>query len=334
MSGGNVFYTLRPNKFVERQLFIELLSKLCSQYSPDRYAYISLGGPQLEDHKLIHHQLGIKTLVSLETDPIIHQRQLFNRRPSYVVCRNESTEDFVTDFDAFTNLHSDNNFIIWFDYASSRERRNQLVEYQTLLSKLQIDDIFKITMNSNPNTLGERHSGETHESVQKRRLEALRRQLDIYLPSSKIEHTQMTGRGLVPILCQAIKKASLNALQSTPRLRPVPLAIFVYQDGRHQMLTVTVRLTQKVDVDLFQQDLSSKWEYLPSGWDDATRINVPALTAKERLYIEGLLFSEDHSAIHEKLPFRFHNKEEKSLQILEEYAKHYRRYPSYFQVVL
>jgi len=76
------------------------------------------------------------------------------------------------------------------------------------------------------------------------------------------------------------------------------------------------------------------WEYLPNDWNDVTRLKVPNLTAKERLYIEEMLPSDDLAAVHSGLPFRFEGDDDESLCVLEEYARHYRRYPSYFQVVL
>jgi len=332
MSGGNIAYNLRPNKFVERQLFVELLGKVCVG-SPDQYVYVSLGGPQLEDQRLVHQRLGWTKLFSLEADWVVYQRQVFNLRP-YIYCMNDSTADFVRDFDAYADLYSGNEFIIWFDYADAKKRREQLVEYETLLNRLEDRDILKITMNANPNTLGEKRSGEKHEELQVRRLEFLRNQLDDYLPDT-IEHTEMTSRGFAPILCNVIEKASLNAVRDRPRLQPIPVAIFEYQDSYHQMLTVTVRLTRKNEVDSFRQNLQSQgWQYLPADWENATRINVPNLTAKERLFIEGLLFSKQHKEIHEELPFRFDNDEALSLKILQAYAEHYRRYPSYFQVIL
>ena len=334
MSGGEISYNLRPNKFVERQLFVELLGKACSGKPPERYVYVSLGGPQLEDQRLVHHRLGIKALISLEADLVVYQRQLFNLRPSYIQCRNETTTDFVSNFDNFVDTYTDKEFIIWFDYASASERREQIIEYQTLLGKLSESDILKITVNANPQTLGERRSGESPEDAQKRQLEALSKQLDFFLPATPIEYTEMTTRGFVPILCNVIKKASIDATQNT-RVQAIPLAIFVYQDGPHQMLTVTVRLTKNADVQSFRERLASlAWEYLPKDWTDFTKIKVPNLTAKERLHIEKFLFAQDHVDVHKELPFRFHSSEEKSLEILEEYARHYSRYPSYFQVML
>ena len=332
MNGEQVAYNLRPNKFIERQLFVELLTKVCTE-PPEQYVYVSLGGPQLEDQRLVHQRLGLKKLVSLEADSVIHKRQLFNRRPFFIQCWNKSTKDFVNDFDTFTNLYSEEAFIIWLDYAEAKARREQVIEYETLLNKLKDGDLVKITMNANPKTLGEIRSGENHEDAQKRRVEVLREQLDDYLPETP-RYTEMTNRGFVPILCSVIETASLKAVRSDPRSQPISLAAFVYQDGPHQILTVTVHRTPKKEVHSFRENLRSQgWEYLPSNWKAATRINAPNLTVTERVYIEKLLFSKDHETIHNELPFRFHENPEKSLEILEAYAAHYRRYPSYFQVV-
>ncbi len=335
MSGGNVSYNLRPNKFVERQLFIELLRTLCAGESPEGYAYISLGGLQLEDHKLVHHQLGLKTLVSIEADPVIFKRQEFNRRPHYIECRNEKTSDFVTNFDAFIEKHPDKRLIIWFDYAAANKRIDQIIEYRSLLSKLASGDTLKITINANPATLGQASSGEPPNEMLIRRAEKLKEQLHEYLPSLDVTPEQVTGAGLPLTLCQVIRRASLLAFNSNRRLQPVPVGIFCYQDEQHQMLTATVSVVETAKVDEFKSNLQKQgWEFLPKDWTDITRIKVPNLSVKERLHLEQKLFSDSHEKIHDDLPFSFDADKIESIKILEEYARHYRRYPSYFQVIL
>ena len=333
MKGGQVAYNLRPNKFVERQLFVDLLSILCLP-PRDQYVYVSLSGPMLEDQRLVHQRLGWKKLVSLEGDEVIYKRQLFNCRPSYIKCCNSSTADFVNDFDRFADLYSNERFLFWFDYSDANARQEQLAEYETLLRRLKDGDLIKITMNANPGTLGEKQKGESEDELQRRRAKTLRDDIGDYLPAF-FEHTAMTTRDIIPILCHAIKQASLNAVKADPRSQPIPLATFVYQDGPHQMLTVTVNRTRKADVDCLRETLkSNKWEYLPSEWTKAKRICVPNLSPAERMHIEKLLFSDDVKTIHENLPFCFDKDPATSLAILEEYAAHYRRYPSYFQVVI
>jgi hypothetical protein len=252
MSGGNVTYQLRPNKHVERLLFVELVEKI-GAYKASTFAYISMGGPQLEDHKLFHQVLGITNLYSFEEDEIIYQRQKFNQRPSCVTCIPRTISDFVVNFEHFIdeNALMDKTLVIWLDYASPK-RREQLIEFESK------------------------------------------------------DH----------------------------RITPVLLSQFSYQDSDHIMLTATIRLTIKSEEDDFRKSMKNKWEYLPEAWRDVRHINIPALSAKERLEIDSKLPADDFEALHEKLPFRLHTDNQKSLEMLREYARHYRRYPSYFQVVL
>lgn len=337
MSGNNVTYSLRPNKFVERHLFVDLLAILCNGFPVERFAYVSMGGPQLEDHRLIHQRLGLKCLISLESDETVYKRQLFNLRPSYIDCQCMAVTDFVNDFDIFQEKYSEQEKIIWFDYASPRERRNQIIEYETVLSKLEDGDIFKITMNANPTTLGERRKDETPEEVQAIRRDALLLQLDGLVPSV-LDSNKVTKNGLPIILAEAIRLASIRALQTRHKFTAIPLGLFTYQDGPHQMLTITVRVTKNAEVDSIRDRLiNGGWkEYLPpkNSWQEITGISVPNLSAKERLHLEQILFGEAHEIIHMQLPFRLDSHEKTSLTMLEEYARHYRRYPSYFQVIL
>jgi|SRR5579859_299900 len=329
MSGDRVAYNLRPNKFVERHLFIELLSKLIGRDAIDSYVYVSLGGPQLEDLKLVHYGLGIKNLLSLEADTTVYERQQFNTRP-FMKCKNQTSSEFIRALD---ENYADKHLIVWLDYAAANERREQLLEYEALLSKLQVDDTVKITINANPRTLSEPCSGERPEVYQARGLQKLHETLNEYIPGS-IDPSQMTKTGLVPILCKAIQYATIRGTQNTPDIAAVPLAIFVYQDSEHQMLTITVRLIKSSEIPNFAAELGAAgWDYLPSSWTDATTITIPDLTVKERLFIEGLLFTEDLSSLVDKLPFRLSDNKADWLDMLKQFERHYRRYPSYLPVV-
>jgi hypothetical protein len=101
------------------------------------------------------------------------------------------------------------------------------------------------------------------------------------------------------------------------------------------MLTVTVIILESSEELKFITNLKNQgWNYMPTNWEDVTRIKVPNLTAKERLHIESVLFSKDNKDVHAELPFKFATDDTESFNIFEQYVKHYRRYPSYFQVVL
>ncbi len=44
MNGAEIPYQLRPSKFIDRQIFMELLSRLIQVRGPENYIYISMGG--------------------------------------------------------------------------------------------------------------------------------------------------------------------------------------------------------------------------------------------------------------------------------------------------
>jgi hypothetical protein len=227
MSGGNVAYQLRPNKHIERLLFVELAEKI-GAYKPSTFAYISMGGPQLEDHKLFHQTLGITNLYSFEEDEIVYQRQKFNQRPSCVTCIPKTISDFVVNFENFAdeNALADKSLLIWLDYTSPK-RREQLIELETLIDKLSTNDIVKITLNANPATLGDAQRGETQEDLLARRLANLKEQIGEYLLSDATAE-DMIVRRLPSILSGAIEIAAEKGTSKKHRITPVLLSQFAY----------------------------------------------------------------------------------------------------------
>ena len=79
MSGDEIPYQLRPNKFIDRQMFLELLSRLVMPRGPENYVYVSMGGRHLVDHYAIYNKLGIQALFSFDFDRNEVARQKFNR---------------------------------------------------------------------------------------------------------------------------------------------------------------------------------------------------------------------------------------------------------------
>ena len=65
MSAGTLPYHLRQNKAVDRAVFIDMLMRIHTYISVRDHAYVSLGGPFLEDFRIIHAALGIRRMISL-----------------------------------------------------------------------------------------------------------------------------------------------------------------------------------------------------------------------------------------------------------------------------
>src|SRR4051812_19769363 len=94
-AGGSLPYRLRPNKAVDRELFLSLLARFAPKLGLEQYHYIGLGGPFLEDFRLVHSRLGIGRragrgrigrLTSVESDKDVHLRQVFNSPIESIEC--------------------------------------------------------------------------------------------------------------------------------------------------------------------------------------------------------------------------------------------------------
>ena len=67
-AGSSLPYRLRPNKAVDRELFLSLLMRLAPKLALEKYHYVGLGGPFLEDFRLVHGRLGIAKMTCIETE--------------------------------------------------------------------------------------------------------------------------------------------------------------------------------------------------------------------------------------------------------------------------
>jgi len=334
MSGADIPYQLRPNKHVERQLFWELLEHIDRFNSIRDAAYISMGGRFLEDFKQVHAKFGAKKLLSIESDFVVHERQVFNKPIGALICRKMTSGQLVTDFENITDELQATNYIVWLDYASSKDRLAQLGEFESLVKKLAPSDIVKITMNASLRTLGELKAGETQESFQKRAFIRLKAKLGNYFPASAgFDHTKITGDGVPEIIMLAIKNAALDGISSSSNVSVKPLAAFLYNDGFHDMLTVTCILLDKSKQDDFiGATRLDNWEFAASDWSRPIKIFIPDLSLKERVTIDGKLFGKSVDEIHSELTFSFDENRETSFDIFKNYVTHYRRYPGFFRV--
>ena len=85
-TGSSLPYRLRPNKAVDRELFLSLLMRLSPILSLEKYQYVGLGGPFLEDFRLVHGRLGLSRMTCLESEEEVHKRQVFNRPIASIEC--------------------------------------------------------------------------------------------------------------------------------------------------------------------------------------------------------------------------------------------------------
>lgn len=330
MSGSQIPYQLRPNKFIDRQLFMELLGRILPRVGNEKYIYISMGGRHLADHHGVYRQLGIRNLFSFDMDSDIVQRQLFNRPTATTICEEMLSGALPSKIDELSSKFSKTtNLVVWLDYTAPGARRKQLQELIEVLGKLQPNDILKITLNSHLPTLGPGEGElkkEGFDSVKEFRLEKLKRQLSDFVPTDQ----EVFDAEEFPLaLSNCIGLAVSKAESQSSEVCFVPELITTYQDG-HRMMTVTIRACRPDEKSVCPIELK-EWQFRASDWSDMNYIEAPDLSTKERLRIDQYL-NKSPRYILERLNFSPASNHDESLKVIKSYKRLHRYYPDFHHI--
>lgn len=331
MSGNDIAYHLRQNKAIDRNLFIELLTRVGRVRNISDYEYIGFGGPLLEDYKALHAALRIKRMHSIERDENTFKRQLFNRPAAFVKLHLTESGDFFRQ-----HQFHEKGTVVWLDYTDPGELSTQLQEFRQVVSELDCYDVAKITLNADPAGIkGKAAEGKT---IQQARLETLKSTIPDYIPSDLISDS-LTAKHYPHTLQQFVQR-SLAGLSSRASGRYFHiLSSFVYKDGQ-QMLTITGMVFDAASDPKVKQFISQSrikyWPFANLAWAPPTPISVPALSAKERMRLDTYLPLRSNDAkktsakLKKQLGFIPGNDEVE----LANYARYYRAYPHFSRVIL
>ena len=288
-SGSSLPYRLRPNKAVDRELFLGLLSRIAAKLRVEDYRYIGLGGPFLEDFRLVHARLGIDDLVCVEAEENVHKRQKFNRPVDRIECVHSTLEDYIdsTDFDK--------PVVIWFDYTNPKKLTDQIERFSRTIAGVPLNSILRVTLNANPTSLGKQdpkefavessargRSSDTRQTIQEWRLDRFRDRLGNLFPSG-LKPNDMTfknfGISILKALHIAVEKEVLNLID-----RSIIWALATHYADGQPMVTATliVCCPEGVSTKMLVDD----WEY-SSTPDAPLCLDMPALSTLERLTMES-----------------------------------------------
>ncbi|MBE5966999.1 MAG: hypothetical protein E7255_08545 [Lachnospiraceae bacterium] len=320
------FYHLRPNKSIDRSLFVQTLIGLSQLFPITDYQYTGFGSYLFDDFKLLHETLNISEMISLEKDSVEYERAKFNIPYNCIDVKNIGSTEYLSELFIEDNSHN----IFWLDFVNPSELGMQLADYATLLNILNPGDIIRITLNANPGSLGKK--SENPDDLQKVRLKTLQNRVpDIYFPIS-ITPENMTTAKYPLVLLKILKNITMQCLIDEPPYSSnfmLPLFSSVYADGQ-QMLTFT-----GIILDSHQKE--SEIEHMLMGyphntfmWDKPCYIEIPALSVREITELNKLLPATGvRQQIINKFPFIF---SEKAEHAVDSYISYYKFYPNYHQV--
>lgn len=315
-AGSSLPYRLRPNKAVDRELFLSLLMRLAPKLSLEKYHYVGLGGPFLEDFRLIHGRLGIDKMTCIETEEQVHKRQLFNRPIASIECVHKSLEDYLDE----TNL--DSPAIIWFDYTEPRGITSQIERFARTIGTVPIGSILRVTLNANPSSLGRPDGNLSEAELMEWRLQAFQRRLGALFPSGLIADgmkQENFGKSLLHALKLAVEKEVLSF-----RDRRIVWALATHYADGQAMVTAALVVCQNDDKSI--EESVRAWEFHATT-DAPHRVDLPALSTLERLTME----SNDDAQTKMGFELPTSNMGENPFEV---FKKFYRIYPHFSRVEL
>lgn len=274
-------YHLRPNKYVDREIFLDLLAKLDPCVDLRRYHYVGLGGPFLTDFRLVHNRFRMKKLISLDSDPEVCKRQEFNRPSHDIDVRCSTIEDYLDE----TYFHCP--AVIWFDYTSAEDVGNQILRFSNTIAEVPPSSIIRITLNANPTSLGSPSNepslndgslAKTAEQKQEWRLSALRKRLGSLVPHNaqpEDTNTKKYGRLLLRILEIAVARYTVHSGVNLIW----PLATH-YADGQPMVTATVVVCEQELQNKI--KSIIENWEYM-SDPQNPLLLDIPILSVLERI---------------------------------------------------
>lgn len=315
-AGSSLPYRLRPNKAVDRELFLSLLMRLAPKLALETYHYVGLGGPFLEDFRLIHGRVGIAKMTCIETEEQVHKRQLFNRPIASIECVHKSLEDYLDE----TNL--DSPAIIWFDYTEPKGITSQIERFARTIGTVPIGSVLRITLNANPSSLGRPGGNLSEAELMEWRLQAFQRRLGALFPNGLIADgmkQENFGKSLLHALKLAVEKEVLSF-----RDRRIVWALATHYADGQAMVTAALVVCQHEDKTV--EEVVKAWEFHATA-DAPHRIDLPALSTLERLTMES---NDDAQA---KMGFELptSNMGENPFDV---FKKFYRIYPHFSRVEL
>ena len=323
-------YHLRTNKAVDRLLLVDVLRALEADAS---FTYYSLSGPFLEDLRVMDHFFPAMRLISFESDPDTFGRQSFHQFSSRVTLHQRLLSDFVTN-----DYEAGQKDVFWLDYTGLKYSLIQ--EFEAILKAVPNGSVVRITLRASPKLNTDALQGRVTDGV----LAALRTQMegDFENEFAKVLPHKAAGAlaapekfaRMVQLMVQIAASRALDYPESGRQYQVVQTTR--YNDGT-QMLSVTGIVCGDVEAPQIRHLLAGV-RFADFDWKDPVEINVPALSAKERLALERYLplpvGSDAGEELYPHLGYKIDNTLQSSKRKLVQYADFHREYPQFVRVAL
>lgn len=324
-------YHLRTNKAVDRLLFVNVLREL-GQDCRD-YTYYSLAGPFLEDLRVMDQFFPDMQLVSIESNNQTIKRQEFHRFSSRIKLVKSTMNDFLIN-DYEPGIHD----VFWLDYTDLTYGR--LTEFQTVLRKVPPGSVVRLTLRAEPELdLRQFQDRVPAEDVAKLK-EGLEKTFEDEFSSVltyPVSGAFTSPREFPRMVQLMVRRAASVALDyAGTDVDYLPLQSTFYDDNT-QMLSVTGVVCPLNELENVRAQVKGI-RFSSFDWEPPAEINIPALSMKERYYLEEHLpISKEKDSgeiLSQVLRYRIEDSEKAHKRRLAHYAECFRDYPNFVRITL
>lgn len=311
-------YHLRPNKTADRFAFIEAIKRLerLSNDGLKGYTYYGLGGPYLEDFRLLYEYCPDINMVSIERNKETHRRQWFHSPCKTLRLINDDLKSYISGYDP-GNIKS----VFWLDYTGLEFPCFE--DFKALLITVLEDSMIKVTLRCQPGDYWV--SGD--EELREQKADEFRRNFSSVMPNPSADPPR-TWVSFARLIQDMLRVAAQQALPPyATNLTFVPISSFYYSDGT-KMFTLTGIVCATARKHRVVRAFAD-WEFANLEWNGPRLIDIPELSTKERLQLQRLLPSSDNrgSKLRKALGYEIDDGPSKTEAALEQYAAFHRYSP-------
>lgn len=310
-SFDSINYSLSPNKTIQRHIVFDALEMLDRHVGICSGIYIGFGSIWFSDFLLAHKRLGVNRLISIENNPVGAVRARFNAPFRAIEVEEGDSTPVLRDLVRREDMLNQ-PWIVWLDYDRS-------------VSQTTTDDIELIVTHAPQNSVliltldagGLNMSGTARAEYLRNTLgDAISDQLE----NSDFEVEKMPeiiGDGILNFLCgRAVDLGRPGGF--------VPAFKIPYKDSA-QMITCGGILPAQAARGAARACIADKgWPGFPN-----VAVKAPPLTLKEVLALQRLMPSHEIISRGDVQGIGFDLLEDQ----IEAYSAHYRRYPTFSQVI-
>ena len=316
-------YHLRPNKAADRFALVEAIRRLerLDMGGLTDYVYCGLGGPYLEDFRLLYDFFPELAMVSIEYNEEIYKRQQFHLPCKTLELVHDKLSSYITQYD-----HGERKSIFWLDYTGLEYTCFE--DFQSLLDTLVEGSMLKITLRSEPRDYWQAVP-RRRPIPKKKKADEFRAKFGGIMPDATLNPPRAPAH-LASLVQDMLQIATDQVLQPTATdITFLPVSSFYYSDGT-VMFTLTGIVCERSRLDALTQAFGD-WEFSNLNWSRPKQIDVPVLSTKERLHLQHLLPSNDSTGkiLQENMGYLIEDTIEKTETALEQYAA-FHRYSPYF----